>query len=194
MKHVGTLSGVVLVLAGIVFLVSYLTIPATQSSLSRTGQTVQAKTAEAGPYGQYGFSLATVDGKLFELMDYHGQVTLVNFWATWCGPCRLETPALVRMQKKYGDKGFAVIGVAVQSEEEGVKEFVQEYSVPYAVGIDADSEVSSRYRLFAVPTSFLFSPEGKLIHTFTGYVRESELEGQLETLLKKSEAEQVAAS
>ncbi len=194
MKHVGTLSGVVLVLAGIVFLAGYLTIPATQSSLSRTGQTAQAKTAKAGPYGQYGFSLATVDGKLVDLTDYHGQVTLVNFWATWCGPCRLETPALVRMQKKYGDQGFAVIGVAVQSEEEGVKEFVQEYSVPYAVVVDTDSEVSSRYRLFAVPTSFLFSSEGKLHHTFTGFVREGELEGQLETLLRKSEAEQVAAS
>ena len=179
MKHVSTFSGVGLLLVGALFLAGYFVIPASKSSVSETNQ---AGTAEAGFYGQYAFSLPTIDGKPLKLADYQGQVTLVNFWATWCGPCRIETPALVQMQRKYGDRGFAVIGVAVQSAEQDVKEFVQEFSVPYAVGIDADSEVSVRYRLFAVPTSFLFSPEGKLIHTFTGYVREKELEERLQTL------------
>lgn len=192
MKHVSTLSGVVLFLIGTLFLAGYLT--TTKSSISKTDQVPQIETAEAVPYGQHAFSLSTIDGKLLKLADYHGRVTLVNFWATWCAPCRLETPALVRMQKQYGDRGFAVIGVAVQSEEDEVKEFVREFSVPYAVGIDDDSEVSERYGLFAVPTSFLFSSEGKLLRTFTGFVREGELEKQLQTLLGKSETGQIAAS
>ena len=194
MKHNSTPSGIGLLLVGALFLAAYFTIPACKPSVSKTNQAALAETAEAGSYGQYAFSLPTIDGKPLELADYQGQVTLVNFWATWCGPCRLETPALVKMQRKYGDRGFAVIGIAVQSEEQGVKEFVQEFSVPYAIGIDTESEVSARYRLFAVPTSFLFSPEGKLIHTFTGYVREKQLEEQLQTLLGKRETEEVAAS
>jgi thiol-disulfide isomerase/thioredoxin len=191
-KHIGTLSGVVLLLIGIFFLPDYLTPP--KSSIPKTDQVPQVETAEAAPHNQYAFSLATIDGKPLKLADYHGQVTLVNFWATWCGPCRLETPALVRMYKKYGDRGFVVIGVAVQSEEDEVKEFVREFSVPYATGIDTDSEVAARYGLFAVPTSFLFSAEGKLLRTFTGFVREGELEEQLQILLKKGETEQAAVN
>ena len=190
-KYGGTLSGVVLILIASLFLAGYLTLSPTKSSVSNTGQ---VEAAAADPYGQYAFSLSTIDGKVLELAEYHGQVTLVNFWATWCGPCRLETPALVRMQKKYGDNGFAVIGIAVQSEEEEVKEFVQEFSVPYAIGIDTDSEVAERYHLFALPVSFLFSSEGTLQHTFTGFVKEKDLEEQLQALLGKSKMEQVAAN
>ena len=63
-------------------------------------------------YGDYNFTLTTIDGDRVSLSDYEGKVVLVNFWATWCGPCVIETPALVRMYHKYKRHGFAVIGVA----------------------------------------------------------------------------------
>jgi len=139
----------------------------------------QAKTA----YGDYDFTLTSIDGESVKLSDYYGKVVLVNFWAPWCGPCVIETPSLVRLYNKYKSRGFAVIGVAMQSEEDGVKQFVKQYRVPYAVGRDPNSEIGLRYQVFALPSSFLFSSEGKVKHAFTGFLSEETLEHELQSLL-----------
>ena len=131
-------------------------------------------------YGDYNFTLTTVDGDTVSLSDYEGKVVLVNFWATWCGPCVVETPALVRMYHKYKRQGFSVIGVALQSEEDGVRDFVQKYNIPYAIGRDTSDEIGLRYQVFALPSSFLFSPDGKVQRAFTGYVAEAVLDQELE--------------
>jgi peroxiredoxin len=136
--------------------------------------------------------LTSIDGEPVRLSDYHGKIVLVNFWATWCGPCVIETPALVRMYHKYKDRGFAVIGVALQSEEEGVKHFVNQYRVPYAVGIDTTSEIGLRYQVFALPSSFLFLRDGKVKKAFTGFVEEATLERELQTLLGAPQPEAVS--
>jgi peroxiredoxin len=143
--------------------------------------TAEAKTAS--PYGEYDFALTSIDGEPLKLSDYQGKVVLVNFWATWCGPCVVETPSLVRMYNKYKSQGFAVVGVALQSEEDGVKEFVKRYRVPYAIARDTTSEIGLRYQVFALPSSFLFSPEGKVRKAFTGFVAEETLERELQKLL-----------
>ena len=134
-------------------------------------------------YGDYNFNLTTIDGDKVSLADYQGKVVLVNFWATWCGPCVVETPALVRMYNKYKKEGFAVIGVALQSEEDGVKNFAKKYRIPYAVGRDSEEDIGLRYQVFALPSSFLFSPDGKVKRVFTGFVAEDVLEGELKNLL-----------
>lgn len=140
-------------------------------------------------YGDYDFSLTSVDGEPLRLSDYRGKVVLVNFWATWCGPCVVETPALVRMYNKYKTRGFAVIGVALQSEEDGVKNFIKQYQVPYAMGRDTTNEIGLRYQVFALPSSFLFSSEGKVKRAFTGFVTETALEKELQKLLGSADAE-----
>lgn len=155
---------------------------------------VQPTPAEAGekssgPYGTYDFALTSVDGESVKLSDYQGKVVLVNFWATWCGPCVVETPALVRIYNKYKSKGFAVVGVALQSEEDGVKDFVKRYRVPYAIARDTSSEIGLRYQVFALPSSFLFSPEGKVKRAFTGFVTEETLEKELQKLLGSADIE-----
>ncbi len=134
-------------------------------------------------YGEYNFKLTTIDGDEVSLADYRGKVVLVNFWATWCGPCVVETPALVRMYNKYKKQGFAVIGVALQSEEDGVKNFAKKYRIPYAVGRDTEEDIGLRYQVFALPSSFLFSPDGKVKRAFTGFIAEDVLEGELKNLL-----------
>jgi cytochrome c-type biogenesis protein len=155
-----------------------------------------AVAAEAGKtpsvYGDYDFVLTSIDGEEVQLSDYRGKVVLVNFWATWCGPCVVETPALVRMYNKYKSQGFAVIGVALQSEEDGVKQFVKQHRVPYAIARDSDSEVGLRYQVFALPSSFLFSPEGKVKRAFTGFVAEETLERELQAMLGPAPAPQEA--
>jgi len=137
-------------------------------------------------YGPYDFALTTIDGAPVKLSDYQGKVVLVNFWATWCGPCVVETPSLVRVYHKYRDRGFQVIGVAMQSEEDNVKKFVDKYHVPYAIARDTTSEIGLRYQVFALPSSFLFTPEGKVKKTFMGFVEEATLERELESLLTTS--------
>lgn len=133
-------------------------------------------------YGSYEFALTSIDGESVKLSDYQGKVVLVNFWATWCGPCVVETPALVRIYHKYRDRGFQVIGVAMQSEEDNVKNFVDKYRVPYAIARDTTSEIGLRYQVFALPSSFLFTAEGKVKKIFMGFVEEETLERELATL------------
>ncbi|MGH8010163.1 MAG: cytochrome c biogenesis protein CcdA, partial [Candidatus Binatia bacterium] len=152
-----------------------------------------AAEAQAEPqsiYGDYNFTLTTIDGGQVRLSDYHGKVVLVNFWATWCGPCQVETPALVRIYNTYKDRGFTVIGVALQSEEEGVEKFVKKFRIPYAVGRDPESEIGLQYQIFALPSSFLFSPEGEVKRAFTGFVAEDVLERELQALLGSAPAPQ----
>jgi peroxiredoxin len=105
----------------------------------------------------------------------------------------VETPALVRMYNKYKDRGFAVIGVAIQSEEDGVKDFVEQYRIPYAIGHDPSDEIGLQYQVFALPSSFLFSPDGKVKRAFTGFVAEDMLERELQALLGPASTSQEVA-
>ena len=173
-----------MIAAGVLAAVYWQTMPTRPSPPSEPARAVRhGEDSGPGRYGSYGFSVPSLEGKRVSLEDYRGRVALVNFWAPWCGPCRMETPALMRMHRKYGERGFSVIGVAVQSNEGDVHEFVKEFGIPYAIGVDTDNSVSSQYGLFALPASFLFAADGSLAHSFTGYVREKELEKRLHALL-----------
>lgn len=130
-------------------------------------------------YGDYDFTLTSIDGDRVRLSDYAGKVVLVNFWATWCAPCIIETPALVRLYHKYKRHGFSVIGVALQSEDDGVRDFVRRFDIPYAVARDTSDEIGLRYQVFALPSSFLFAGDGSVQRAFTGYVAEAELDREL---------------
>lgn len=147
---------------------------------SKGGDAEPKALAEADAYGDYNFTLTTIDGDRVSLSDYTGKVVLVNFWATWCAPCVIETPALVRMYHKYKHQGFAIIGVALQSEEDGVRDFVREFNIPYAIARDTSDEIGLRYQVFALPSSFLFSGDGKVQRAFTGYVAEDVLDRELQ--------------
>jgi len=104
----------------------------------------------------------------------------------------VETPSLVRIYHKYRDRGFQVIGVAMQSEEDNVKSFVDKYRVPYAIARDTTSEVGLRYQVFALPSSFLFTADGKVQKTFMGFVEEERLERELEKLFATNATPQSA--
>jgi len=112
-------------------------------------------------YGDWDFTLTSIDGEPLKLSDYQGKVVLVNFWATWCGPCVVETPSLVRIYNKYKDRGFAVIGVAMQSEEQGVKEFVKRYRCPMQWAEMTQVVLVSAIRYLPLPSSFFFLPKAK---------------------------------
>src|SRR5882724_5733344 len=124
--------------------------------------------------------LKTVDGKEVSLADYKGKVVFVNFWATWCDPCRVEIPWLIAMQNKYGPKGFTVVGIAM--DEEGkpvVAPFVakQRYDVSgqklpmnYPIVIGNEKVADQFGGLLGYPTSILISKDGKQIKRITGLI------------------------
>jgi len=138
-------------------------------------------------------SVKDLDDKSVTLADYKGKVVLVNFWATWCDPCREEIPWLIEMQDKYGPKGFTVLGVAM--DEEGkpvVAPFVakERYDVKgeklpmnYPIVIGNEGVAEKFGGLLGYPTSVLISKDGKQIKRVTGIINEEEIskliEGQL---------------
>jgi cytochrome c biogenesis protein CcmG/thiol:disulfide interchange protein DsbE len=135
------------------------------------------------------FSLKDSDGKTVRLSDYKGKVVLLDFWATWCGPCKIEIPWLKEFQRKFRDKGFEVIGVSM--DEEGwqvVKPFVTELAINYRVVIGDDSTAQLYGGVDALPTAFVIDREGKIAAVHVGLTSKGEIEHGIEQLLDGANA------
>jgi peroxiredoxin len=121
------------------------------------------------------FSLQTVAGDSVSLTGYRGKVVLVNFWGTWCEPCKRELPALQAANERYGDKGLAIIGVNLTDDEkmqgvseEGIRTFVAQYNLTYPIGLDHDGSVTTAFRVFPLPTSFFIDAQGRIRYVHVG--------------------------
>ena len=114
------------------------------------------------------FQLAGLDGKPVTLAAYKGKVILVNFWATWCGPCRAEIPDLVELQKKYKDR-LQILGLVVDDEDlDAIKKFAARFSINYPVAL-ATNDIRIQYGgIPALPTSFVLDSEGRLVQKHEG--------------------------
>ena len=114
------------------------------------------------------FQLTGLDGKAVSLADYHGKVVLLNFWATWCGPCRAEVPDLVELQKRYKDQ-LQIIGLAVDDDDEdAIKKFAAESGINYPIAIASD-EVRLQYGgIPALPTCFVVNADGRVVQKHEG--------------------------
>jgi len=127
--------------------------------------------------------MAQLDGGTWRTVDHRGQVVLLNYWATWCGPCWEETPGLVRLSREMGPKGLAVVGVAIdEGGREKVKKFVEEFRVPYPVVMpERLSQVA--YGLEGVPTTILLDKQGRVAKTYVGAVRQRDFAEDVGALL-----------
>lgn len=131
------------------------------------------------------FSLTDIAGKPLNLSDYKGKVVLLNFWATWCAPCRVETPQFVDLLNRYGKNGLAVVGVSLDDQVEPVREFSSQYKVNYQVAL-GDEQVSEKYGgIFSLPTTFLIGRDGRVYAKHLGGVDLPVLEAELRQLLSK---------
>ncbi|MBI2687523.1 MAG: TlpA family protein disulfide reductase [Acidobacteria bacterium] len=140
------------------------------------------------------FALKDADGKVVKLSDYKGKVVLLNFWATWCGPCKIEIPWFVEFEQSYRDKGFAVLGVAM--DEEGwsaVKPFLAEHKVNYRMVIGDDMTAQKYGGVDSLPTSFVIDREGRTAAVHVGLVSKKDYRNDIEQLLGKA-AEQRSAT
>jgi cytochrome c biogenesis protein CcmG/thiol:disulfide interchange protein DsbE len=131
------------------------------------------------------FALKDADGKVVHLADYRGKVVLLDFWATWCGPCKIEIPWFMEMQRKNKDKGFEVLGVAMDDEGwEAVKPFVTDINVNYRIVIGNDTTAQLYGGVDALPTTFLIDREGKIAAVHIGLSSKKEFEDGVEELLQ----------
>jgi len=131
------------------------------------------------------FALKDADGKLVHLSDYRGKVVLLDFWATWCGPCRIEIPWFTEMQKKNKDRGFEVLGVSMDDEGwEVVKPFLADLQVNYRVVIGNDATATLYGGVDALPTTFLIDRGGKIAAVHVGLTSKKDLEDGVEQLLQ----------
>jgi len=127
------------------------------------------------------FSATTLDGKQWVLAEHRGKKPLVlNFFATWCGPCKMELPHLVALQKKYGPDGVEVV-LVTDEPADLLKQFPEFTETPLTFITDAEA-VKTSYGVSAIPHTFVFNREGKLVKDFPGY--SEEVPGQIEDLIK----------
>lgn len=130
------------------------------------------------------FTLKDSNGKPTTLAEYKGKVVLLNFWATWCGPCKIEIPWFVEFEQKYKDKGFAVLGVAMDEEGwEIVKPYITDKKVNYRVLLGDDATAQLYGGVDSLPTTFLIDKTGKIAGVHVGLVSKSEYDKDITTLL-----------
>jgi thiol-disulfide isomerase/thioredoxin len=125
-------------------------------------EAASARTDVGDPMPAY--SAKYLDGKPLDLAAEKGNVVLLNVWATWCGPCRFETPELQTLQNQYTGKGLKVIGVSVdEGEPAAVKTFVVEEKINYAIALDPDGRIANLLQTTVLPTSLLLGRDGRIL-------------------------------
>jgi thiol-disulfide isomerase/thioredoxin len=115
------------------------------------------------------FTLKSMSGKNLKLSEMAGNVVLINFWASWCGPCREEMPLLNALHKKYAPLGFAVLGVNVEEQLDGARGFLSNVPVDFPILLDNKNKVSKQYKVIAMPTTVVVDRDGNMRYLHEGY-------------------------
>ena len=130
------------------------------------------------------FTLVDLEGNQVSLSDFRGKTVFINFWATWCPPCRAEMPEIEAVYQEYKNKDVVVIGVDLQETEGEVRQFVQRGGYSWIFVIDATGEVANNYRITAIPTSFFVDKEGIIRAINVGAMTKKTMESKLAEAMK----------
>lgn len=141
------------------------------------------------------FTLESLDGKSMRLSDFRGKAVLLNFWATWCGPCKIEMPWFVDFQKEYGSQGLQIVGVAMDdSSKEDIAKFAKEMGVNYPVLLGKEAVGDEYGGVPALPESFFIGRDGKIVDKILGLKGKGEIEDSIKKALDTSAAQTPATS
>ena len=122
-----------------------------------------------------GFRLETLEGAPLSLAGLEGQVVALNFWASWCGPCRQEMPDFQQAWEEHRDQGVVFVGVAVDDTEKDAGDFARQVGVTYPLALDGTGEVAQAYRLEALPSTFIIDQQGNVANVITGLANQGAL-------------------
>lgn len=129
------------------------------------------------------FSLPLLDGAQVALSDLHGQVVVLNFWASWCDVCKSEAPDLREVSEQYKDRGVVFLGVTFRDARDASQSFIDAYGLSYANGVDEHGRISRAYGVVAVPETFVIDPGGHVAAVYIGEVKAKTLTQDLEELI-----------
>jgi peroxiredoxin len=155
-------------------------------SLAGTGCTTRQTKTQGGAVGTAApaFALPDLEGNTVRNTDFQGKVVLLNFWATWCPPCRDEVPDFVRLQSKYRDQGLAIVGLSLdQGGARDVRPFVDEYDVNYTMLLAGEKTADEYGGILGVPTTFVLDRNGTIVKRFVGRVSSEAFEEAIRPLL-----------
>ena len=133
-----------------------------------------------------GFSLTDITGKPLKLSDFQGQVVMLDFWATWCGPCRIEIPGFVQLQTQYGGQGLAIVGISMDDDSQPVVEFYKELHMNYPVAVGNDRLGELYGGVLGLPTTFLIGRDGRIYAKHVGATDLDVFEAEIKQLLAMS--------
>ncbi|MBI4051768.1 MAG: TlpA family protein disulfide reductase [Elusimicrobia bacterium] len=133
------------------------------------------------------FELKALSGPLFRLADHRGKVLLLDFWATWCGPCTISVPVFQRLYNKHKANGFEVIGISVDAVADPVPDFVKQFNVTYPIVLDTENRVMEEYRVHGIPNMFLIDKGGRVRRHWVGFDPSLEpiMDAEIQNLLKE---------
>lgn len=154
------------------------------TAASRAPLSAQA-TRDSGRRATPDFTLDTLDGGQFTLSAQVGRPVIVNFWATWCPPCRAELPAFEEVHRAYRDQGLIVVGVDVAESPQVVAQYVQEVGLTFPIALDARGEVTELYRIQGMPTTLFVGRDGKIKDVVIGGpLTRAAIESRISELMK----------
>lgn len=132
------------------------------------------------------FSFIDLEGKPLQLAEFRGKVVLLDYWATWCEPCKVEIPHLVALQKKYGPQSLQIIGISMDDDAAPVKTFARDFAINYPVVL-GDAELAQSYGgVLGLPVAFLIDREGRIVKRLDGDVKLQGLEWEISELMMEN--------
>ena len=164
----------------LVFLVIVIVASYSNRWLSRSGASIQTQNREPLP----DFTYRQANGQEWRLKDHRGQVVLLNFWATWCPPCREETPGLVKIQNEFNDKEFTVAGIVMDEDQQAVPSFVKRFRITYPV-LFPPQDAALANSVESLPTSLLIDKSGHVARTYVGAVSPAVFAADIQHVLQE---------